>query len=188
MNEYLMMSAAAVLAGTASGAANAATHSFTFASAYGNPYCDGGTVYETGTNSTLWTWAHTNNNCAGGVSYGFGVRGKSPACIYPPTGIEFICAVMSDPYFCQNDGLCSWSISYALPKKIKTGQPYLLFIKFSGTSSFPGGYGVLVNAMPNHKAKNSTISRMKELIALHRNSRSHYAAPLTGQQQMGEAQ
>jgi len=172
MNKYLVMSAAAFLAGTASTTANARTHSFMFTTVYGNAYCDGGTVYETGTISSLWTWAHTNNNCAGGVSYGVGVRGKSPACTYPPTGAEFLCAVMSDTYFCQNLGLCSWAISYALPKKIKTGQPWLLFIKFSGTSSFLGKYGVLLNATPNHKGKNSTLSKLKELIALHRNAQS----------------
>src|ERR1041385_6682933 len=112
MNKYLMMSAAAVLAGTANTAANAGAHSFTFGTAYGGSYCDGGTVYnESG--SIVW-WKHTNDDCAGGVSYGVGVVIKSPACTYPPTGVEFKCLILSDNYFCQNDGLCSWGISYAL--------------------------------------------------------------------------
>jgi len=76
---------------------------------------------------------------------------KSPACTYPPTGVEFKCLILSDNYFCQNDGLCSWGISYALPKKIKNGQPWVLFIKFSGTSALLGNYGVLTNAAPNEE-------------------------------------
>jgi len=166
MNKYLMMSAAAVLAGTASTAANA-SHSFTFGTAYGGSYCDGGTVLQ---QTSIWSWAHTNNNCAGGTSYGIGVLGKAAAVVYPPTATGFKAAVMSDVYFCQNDGLCSWAISYALPKKIKTGQPWVLFIKFSGTSAFLGNYGLLTNASPGHKSKVSTVTKMKELIAVHRNS------------------
>src|ERR1051326_6877044 len=169
MNKYLMMSAAAVLAGAASSAANAA-NSFTFGTVNGGSYCDGGTGLQ---KTSIWTWAHTNNNCAGGTSYGLGVLGKAVACKYPPTGAEFKCAVMSDPYFCQNDGLCSWSISYALPKKIKAGQPWVLIIKFSGTSAFLCGYGLLVNATPNDQAKNGTVTKLRELIAAHRNSVKH---------------
>ena len=79
MNKYLMLTAAAVLAGTAS--ANARTYSFTFGTANGGVYCDGGTVY-TGRDrgiysGAVWSWQHTNNNCAGGVSNGQGILGKT---------------------------------------------------------------------------------------------------------------
>ncbi|HTK79697.1 MAG TPA: hypothetical protein VL286_04590 [Rhizomicrobium sp.] len=166
MNKYLMMSAAAVLAGTAGTAANAANN-FTFGTAYGGAYCDGGTVLQ---HTSIWSWAHTNNNCYGGTSYGIGVLGKSAAVVYPPTGLGFKSAVMSDVYFCQNDGLCSWAISYALPKKIANGNPWVLFIKFSGTSAFLGNYGTLTSVSGHNNAKTSTISKLKELIAVHRNS------------------
>jgi len=171
MNKYLMMSAAAVLAGTASTAANAVRHSFAFATNYGGgSYCDGGIVYQ---NGSIWSWAHTDNNCGGGISYGLGVPGKAAACTYPPTGAEFKCAVMSDTYLCQNDGLCSYTLSYALPKKIKNGEPWLVFVKLGGTTAFLANWGLILNVTPRAKGKISTISKLKELLAVHRNAARH---------------
>jgi hypothetical protein len=114
MNKYLMLSAAAVMA---SSAANAGTflHAFTFGTGGGGSYCDGGSVYSSGT--SIWSWRHTNNNCAGGVSEGQGVVGGLLAGTIKGGN-------MSDTFYGQNYGAFSVYLSYTLPKKLKNGKPW----------------------------------------------------------------
>jgi hypothetical protein len=166
MNKYLMLTAAAVLAGTAS--ANAGTHSFTFATAGGTPYCDGGTVY-TGRDGgiysgAVWSWQHTNNNCASGVSTGQGILGKT-------TGFGKV-ADMSDNFEAQNYGIYSEVLNYTLPKKLKPGQPWTSWIELGGSTSFEGNSGVLANPMPGHEGTQSTLASAKSLIQAHRAARN----------------
>jgi len=167
MNKYLMMSAAALLATTGATGANAGTSvgSFQFGTAGGGSYCDGGHAYTNG--AGLRAWQHLNNNCASGVSVGQGQLTKLPATL-GGKGSD-----MSDPLFCQNYGQCNTYINYQLPKKIKNGAPWTLTIGFSGTTSFFGNSGVLINTGPAHKNKGttSTVKNLKQLIQVHRNSR-----------------
>jgi len=159
MNKYLMMSAAAVLASTG---ANAGTHSFTFGTAGGGSYCDGGTA---NTGGGVGAWQHTNNNCASGLSTGQGLLGKMVAL--GSKGYD-----MSDNYFGSAKSI---ALNYTLPKKIQNGGKWTLWIEFSGVSSFLGNSGVLVNVTPGKhgitsKAKTSTITKVQALVRSHKQS------------------
>jgi hypothetical protein len=161
MNKYLLMSAAAVLAST--GAATAGTHSFTFGTTYGGSYCDGGTA-TTGLSGGADAWIHTNNNCASGTSQGAGVLGK--------TSIGKIYA-NSDNYLAKNDGIYNEYLSYTLPKRIKSGKQWTLWIGLSGYTNFEGNSGVLNNVTAGaHGIKShgttSTAAKVKQLVAAHR--------------------
>jgi hypothetical protein len=157
MNKYLMLSAAAVVA-SATGA-NAGTHSFTFGTAGGGSYCDGGTAT---TNGIVWAWQHTNNNCYGGVSTGQGLLGKVK-------GMGKI-ADMSDNYFGNYKSI---ALNYTLPKKIASGNQWTLWVEFSGVSSFLGNSGVLVNATAAKKSHTSTVAKLKTMIKAHQAAKQH---------------
>jgi hypothetical protein len=156
MNKYLMLSAAAVLA-TTGASAGTFQHSFTFGTSGGGAYCDGGSVYTSG--STVWSWQHTNNNCASGVSYGQGHLSKN--------GTLGKAADMSDNYFGKNYGIFSEYLNYTLPKKLANGKPWTLWVGINGTTSFEGNAGVLTNVAARKGAK-STTAGLKQLIAVHK--------------------
>ena len=161
MNKYLMMSAAAVLASTGANTATAA--SFQFGTAGGGSYCDGGTL--THNSGAAYSWQHTNANCASAVSYGQGLLGKT-------AGLGKI-SNMSDTYFGQLYGIFSEYLSYTMPKKIKNGAQWTLWVGINGVSSFEGNSGVLINVSPAARkpsghSKVSTLKSVKQLIALHR--------------------
>ena len=124
MNKYLMMSAAAVLASTGANTATAA--SFTFATAGGTSYCDGGQTTANGAPAS--SWRHTNANCASAVTFGQGLLGKT-------AGLGKI-SNMSDTYFGQLYGIFSEYLSYTLPKKIANGKQWTLWVGINGTTSF----------------------------------------------------
>jgi len=159
MNKYLMLSAAAVFAATG---ANAGTfqHSFTFGTSGGGAYCDGGNVYTSG--ATVWSWTHTNANCASAVSFGQGLLEKS--------GVYGKNANMSDNYESKLYGSNYFYLNYTLPGKLKNGKPWELFAGFSGTSSFFGNSGVLVSVAPGKHGTKSTAGGLKQLIAVHKAS------------------
>ena len=157
MNKYLMLSAAAVLASTAA-QAGTFQHSFTFGTSGGSPYCDGGNVYTSG--ATVWSWQHTNNNCASGVSYGQGLLEKS--------GTYGKGANMSDNYYGKNYGIFTTYLNYNLPKKLANGKPWELFVGFNGTSSFFGNSGVLTNVAAAKRGGKSTTAGLKMLLQVHK--------------------
>ena len=171
MNKYLMLTAASVLATTASASAGGNCYMFTFATANGAPYCDGGTI-RTGLDGGAFSgavraWQHTNNNCAGGVSSGYGLLGK----VNELGKVSF----MSDSIEAQNYRDFSYSVNYTLPKKIKNGQPYGLWLGEFGTTLFYGNGGVLVNASkcqngPMSHGTKSTVESLKAIIQAHRNA------------------
>jgi hypothetical protein len=155
MNKYLMLSAAAVVA-SATGA-SADTHTFQFGTAGGGSYCDGGTVTN---NGVVWAWQHTNNNCYSGVSTGQGLLGKVE-------GFGKV-ANMSDNYF---GAATSIALNYTLPKKIKAGNTWYLWVEFSGTSSFLGNSGVLINTTAAKKGGANTVAKLKSMIKAHQNAK-----------------
>ena len=162
MNKYLMLSAAAVVASSAN--AYAGTHTFTFGTASGGAFCDGGTVVTAiGGNKAVRAWTHTNNNCYGGTSEGQGLLGKVK-------GIGTL-SDMSDTYLGKNYGIYSEQLAYTLPKKIANGQPWTLWIGLDGVTSFEGNAGVLtsVGAKGYGKGTTSTFSAVKQLIKNHKN-------------------
>jgi hypothetical protein len=96
MNKYLLMSAAAVIAGTTT--AGAGTYCFNFASANSGSYCDSGMIF-TGVDGgafsgALRAWTHENNNCGGGASEGYGILGKT-------NGLGKV-SFMSDDFYAKN--------------------------------------------------------------------------------------
>jgi hypothetical protein len=161
MNKYLMLSAAAALAATG---ANAGTfqHSFTFGTNSGGAYCDGGNTYTSG--STAWSWQHTNNNCASGVSFGQGILAKS--------GTFGKSANMSDNIESKNYGSNYVYLNYTLPGKMKNGKPWEIWVGFSGTTSIFAGGGPIINvsaaSKQNHGGSKSTTTALKQLIAVHK--------------------
>jgi hypothetical protein len=153
-----MLSAAAVLASSAS--AFAGTHSFTFGTSGGGSYCDGGTVTTAiGGNKAVRAWTHTNNNCASGTSEGQGLVGKIK-------GLKKA-SPMSDTYEGKLYGVFSEQLAYTLPGKIASGGEWTLWIGLDGVTSFEGNSGVLnnVDAHAFSKGKVSTASVVKQLIA-----------------------
>jgi hypothetical protein len=159
VNKYLMLSAAALLAGTTGTEAGTAAHSFQFASASGGSYCDGGTVYTNG--SSIWSWQHTNNDCAGGVGSGNGRLGKQ--------GESFKGADMSDNSFAENYHSYAEVINYLLPKKFKDRSRWEMDCSFSGTTAFQcGGGRLIIDGAPHLKAGRSTTSALTKLRQLRR--------------------
>lgn len=164
MNKYLMMSAAAVFVGTGA-QAGTLSHTFGFGTGGGGSYCDGGSLYTNGT--SLWAWRHNNNNCSGAVSTGSGRNGKQGS---------FKGASMSDNLYAINYGASSIAVNFLLPKKIKKGAGWQLDVEFSGTTAFVGNSGPLINVtpgkhLPKSMSKNSTTTKLKSLIALHRSAK-----------------
>jgi hypothetical protein len=166
VNKYLILSAAAVFAGTAS--ASAGKHCFTFGSAAGSAYCDDAIVY-TGVDGgalsgAVWVWSH--GYCNGMVSEGQGLLAKTAA-------LGKI-ADMSDNYEAMG-GIYSVQLNYTLPKKLKNGQPWTLWVGFNGTTSFESNAGVLSNVTKCQDravthGHRSTLSSVKEIIQAYRNA------------------
>ena len=170
MNKYLMLSAAAVIAGTV--AADARTYCFHFATFDGGDYCDGGRI-STGVDGGALSgaaraWSHLNNNCASGVSQGYGLLAKT-------SGIGEV-SVMSDDYFARNYGNFSSALSFILPKKIKDNQLWSVWVGMDGVTFFEVNSGSLVsvgncqNPAVNHGRK-STLDGVREIIEAHRNAK-----------------
>jgi hypothetical protein len=154
MNKYLMMSAAAALVSTAA-QAGTAVHSWTFGTAGGGSYCDGGTLYTNG--SSVWGWQHTNNDCAGGLSNGNGRTGKLNGF---GKGAD-----MSDN-MPHDDGLV---VNFLLPKKFNRHPKWQMDCSYNGTTAFQCGSGILIagGARKGPSGK-STSSGLSSLIQLHR--------------------
>lgn len=171
MNKYLLLSAAAVFAGTT--AAGAGTYCFAFGTG-GGSYCDGGRV-TTGVdggdlNGAVRAWVHTNANCSGGTSQGYGFLSKVP-------GLGKV-SNMSDTFYAKYYGNFSTAVSYTLPKSFNPfGSKYWsLWIGMNGVTFFEALSGVLIrngkcqNPAASHSRK-STLDAVKALLAEHRNAK-----------------
>jgi hypothetical protein len=169
MNKYLMLTIAAALASTAS--ASADTYCFILFTSGSN--CDGGKVQTKvdggALSGSVRAWAHTNNNCVGATSQGQGLLAKTP-------GLGKV-SLMSDNMLAKNYGIYSEQLSYALPKKIREGAKWTMWVGLSGISVFEGNYGTLYdvrkgqNCVVGHGRK-STLDGVKGLIAAHRNAKA----------------
>ena len=84
---------------------------------------------------------------------------------------------MSDDGFARNYGTFNTSVAFMLPKKIKNGQPWALWLGFNGSSIFEANSGVLTdvtkcqNGAMSHGRK-STVASMMEMIRAHRNAKA----------------
>jgi hypothetical protein len=171
MNKYLMLTAASILAGTAG--ASAGTFCFTFASTIGDEYCDGGIVRTrvdgAALSGAVRAWVHTNNNCMGGTSQGYGLLART-------SGLGKV-SVMSDDFFAKNYGNFSTAVSYTLPKQIKNAQPWTGWIGMNGTTYFEFNSGILdiygkCQKPAAKRGMKSTLDGVKEIIAAHRNAKA----------------
>ena len=163
-----MMTAAALLA--TSGAAQAA--SFTFGTANGGSYCDGGSIVTHIGGVAAAAWIHSldggngkksswGGKCQSGETMGQGLLEKVK-------GLGGV-SVMSDDLYGFEEGIFSKQLQYALPKKIKSGQPWTMWIGMNGTSSFEANSGVLVNVQEGQKAARTAAA----LMTLIRANREH---------------
>ncbi|HEX3653953.1 MAG TPA: hypothetical protein VHU18_14130 [Rhizomicrobium sp.] len=175
MNKYLMLSAAAVLSSAAT--AQAGTYCFGFGTNGGGSYCDGAMVF-TGIDGgafggSVRAWRHVNNNCSGGTSDGYGVLGKTP-------GLGKV-SILSDNVEAQNYGTFGMSVAFQLPKKIKDGAEWAVWVGFAGTTFFQGNEGELTgvtncqNGAVKGNGRKSTVASVAELIRAHRNARTSTA-------------
>jgi hypothetical protein len=162
MNKYLIMTATALLA--TSGASHAA--GFTFGTANGGSYCDGGTITTRLGGGAAAGWIHVLDGgkgkksswggaCGSGETSGQGLLEK-----VKELGDVF---VVSDTAFGKEEDIFSKQLQYTLPKKLKNGQPWTMWIGMNGTSSFEANSGVLVNAGGN-ALKLEASSALKLLI------------------------
>ena len=158
MNKYLLMSAAALLAG--SGAAHAKTYSFMFASIYGEIGCQVGIITTGLAGGNAAAWIDTNNDCGGDTSQGAGL-------LENVKGLGKVW-VLSDNYFAKNLGLYNTYVSWTLQKPIANGSAWTVWIGFSGISNFEENYGTLANVKKGaHPAKphgrTSTVAKVTAL-------------------------
>ncbi len=133
----------------------------------GGSYCDGGTVYSSGAN--IWSWQHTNADCAGFVSDGQGLVGKLKVAGKGEG------AGMSDTFFGADYGIFSEYVGFVLPKKLKNGGTWEVWLGLGGTTSFLANEGPLINVAngafhkPAHATKGaSTKKALQALIQLHK--------------------
>jgi hypothetical protein len=165
MNKYLMLTAAALLSSAAT--VDAETYCFYFGG-----YCDGGRVY-TGVdggalNGAVRAWVHTNNNCASGTSQGQGILGK--------LSVLGKTSIMSDNIEAKNYGIYSEQLSYGLPKKIESWQPWTAWVGLGGTTSFEVNSGLIFEQNCQnpaaHHGRKSTLDVVKAIIAADRNAKA----------------
>lgn len=155
-----MLTAAALLAGGAT--AQAGTHSFMFGTSNGGGGCSGFTV-TTGLDGGFdnnGVWAIVYNPCSGSPNYGQGLVAKTK-------GLGEV-ADMSDTVYGQNYGIFSEQINFVLPKKLKAGQPWSLWVGVDGISSFEGNSGVLVNPGAVRRGNRRAFDVVRQLVGAYR--------------------
>ena len=156
MNKYLLMSAAAALATSAAGTAQAKSYSVHFGTADGGSYCDG----EIGT-STGNVYAGTHHFTACGSSYTNlateGLSGKIGTVPGDKKSSSKAVLFSDDTYaYLYHE---NYSIDFELSSPIKAGKAWALWVNFFGSSSFVGNEGVLLAGqyakVPGKKAEKS---------------------------------
>ena len=152
------MSAAALLASTVS--ASAGERNFTFGTAGGAAYCDGGTGNWSG---KLYGWIHTNADCAGAVFPGGpGIEGKTSQIgnninMFDTAELKFSSA------YCSVD----------FPPKFKIGGTYTVVCLVDGIAEETGS-GVLLPPTPYHRVageRKSLAAAVMNVVAELRNKR-----------------
>jgi hypothetical protein len=164
MNKYLMLTAAALLASATT--VDAKTYCFVF----GDDRCDGGKVFtgvdDGALSGAVRAWVHTNNDCLGDTSEGYGFLSET-------SGLGKV-SLMSDDYLAKNYGSFSTAISYVLPKNLTRVAPCAAWLGIDGTTFFEVGSGVIYPYDCQNAAKaqgrKSTLDGLRELIRAHHNA------------------
>ena len=161
MNKYLMMCAAGLLSGTA-GATGA--NAFTFGSAGGTPYCDGGALHSAGGKANAWEHEFSQTCDHPGISYGQGMLGKVQ-------GVGKKVVVLSDNYYAAI-GHNSTSVGYTLHEGAKPGSAWTMWVEYNGTSAFEASSGILLRDQPAQygrgKPMPSTVAQVENLVRVHK--------------------
>jgi hypothetical protein len=169
MNKYLMLTAAALLTSAGCAGATEYCYTWTFGTAGGGSYCDGGMIAwdsSTAFHGAVRTWTHLMNNCGNtGNSNGWGMLGKTK-------GLGDY-ATLSDNAVLENGG----TASYSLPKKIEDGAKYIYWLAAYG-SVFEAGTGVLnqvakcQDSRPASHGRTSTLATVKAMLEARRAHKS----------------
>jgi hypothetical protein len=153
MNKYLLMSAAAALATSAAGTAQASSYSVHFGTADGGSYCDG----EIGT-ATGNVYAGTHHFTACGTTFTNLVTEGLSGKIGTVPGKSKKAVLFSDDTYAYNYHE-NYAIDFELSSPIKAGKDWALWVNFFGSSSFVGNEGVLLAGqyakVPGKKAEKS---------------------------------
>lgn len=164
MNKYLMMSAAAALAATAAGEADAGTVSVHFGSASGTSYCDGLILH---VNGHVYVGEHTYSNCSS-TEANLLVLGLGETWKGDTVGTKNV--NLADITFAYNYGENVIS-TYDLEIPVKAGSKWDSWVAFSATSAFIGNSGtLLLGPFAKHQGQKaeSTVTTVARSMKLQR--------------------
>ncbi|MGD0192820.1 MAG: hypothetical protein ABSD74_18935 [Rhizomicrobium sp.] len=144
MNKYLLMSAAAALATTAAGSAQAGSFSVHYGTAGGGSYCDG--LIGTSDYASNWSvgehvYTHCSSTDTNLVTLGFDTKGDKEI---PKGGKKGGTITWSDMTFGYNYHE-NYGIAYQTEYPVKAGGKWDLWVAFSSSSTFLGNDGVLLS-------------------------------------------
>jgi len=149
MNKYLLLTAAALLATTASAEqSKGGQRQFQFGTSGGGSFCDGGTGYWSG---DQYYWVHTNADCAGASYLG------GPGLLSKNSEIGKHANLFDTAAYALAGEYCS----IAFPPKFAYGPATVLCIEGSGVSE-----GQILLMPPNGTARSgkSSLSFRKALL------------------------
>jgi hypothetical protein len=163
MNKYLLMSAAAALATTAAGSAQAGSFSVHYGTASGGSYCDGliGTSdYASNFSVGVHVYTHCSSADTNLITVGFDTKGDKEI---PKKGKKAGTISWSDTTFAYNYHE-NYGIMYQVQSPVKAGGKWDLWVAFSSSSTFLGNDGVLLAgqfAKANGKKLESTVQKLQ---------------------------
>ncbi len=137
MNKYLMMSAAAALAVSAAGEADAGTSSVHFGTASGGSYCDGLILHHSG---HLYVGLHVYTHCSS-TDANLPVLGLGEMWKQDPVGAKNV--NLADLTFAYNYH-DAYACTYDLEIPVKAGGKWALWCTLNGESGFLVNDGILL--------------------------------------------
>jgi len=163
MNKYLLMSAAAALATSAAGSAQAGSFSVHYGTASGGSYCDGliGTSdYASNFSVGEHVYTHCSSADSNLITLGFDTKGDKEI---PKKKKKGGTISLSDTTFAYNYHE-NYGIMYQVESPVAAGGKWDLWVAFSPNSTFLGNDGVLLSgqyAKANGKKLESTVQKIQ---------------------------
>jgi hypothetical protein len=158
MNKYLMMTSAALLATSAVGSTEAATHTYIIHFGTGSTYCDSLQLYK---NGNVYAGKHLYTVCGSGPDIlieGLGSRGGVPPGKGKGGNVNFGDDTLAYNYH-EN-----YAVSYDLQTPFKNGGTYAVWVNYSGSTSFLANEGVY--EVGNKARNNSHVSTLSKVVTL----------------------
>ena len=163
MNKYLLMSAAAAMATTAAGSAQAGSYSVHFQGNDGTSYCDG----EIGTSnyaSNFSVGQHHYTDCSSAdpnlVTLGFDTKGDKEIPKKKKGGTISYSDITFALLYGENDG-----IMFQLQSPVAAGGKWDLWVAFSSTSTFLGNEGILASGQYAKQKPGAHLSTVSAIAA-----------------------